>query len=483
MIKRIFLIFITILVSISLLQGLLGSFKQPQVQSRLQVYQSELILQASEYEANSNLIKTRDSLLGDNIYDKVQEQYELALTETEQNIKILEEQENTQNQLQLPEAIGKLNNLSEELKLKIGILQAQQGEVNTAVKTWDSLPENELTTILTNLWQETDNFPPDTEAKLKDNLSGWFEYTTLERFYKLTKNQAAIPGLQEAEQAMATQALFKLFSIALTPFLGVISGIILLVLLLIQWLQKGKEALLSPESGYVWEVPWGVETIWQVLIVGFFFVSQFLLPIAFSLVGFNPSNSSIEMKAVYVLISYVSMAGAGLLVLYLSVKPFRPFPEHWFKFSVKDNWFLWGFGGYVVAFPLVLLVSLLNQQLWQGQGGSNPLILLALESKNAIALIIFFFTAAIAAPIFEEIIFRGFLLASLTRYFSSGSAIVLSAVIFAAAHLSLSEVLPLTVLGIVLGFVYNRSGNLLSSILLHALWNSGTLLSLFILGS
>jgi hypothetical protein len=136
-----------------------------------------------------------------------------------------------------------------------------------------------------------------------------------------------------------------------------------------------------------------------------------------------------------------------------------------------------------VAFPLVLLVSLLNQQLWQGQGGSNPLILLALESKNAIALIIFFFTAAIAAPIFEEIIFRGFLLASLTRYLSSGSAIVLSAVIFAAAHLSLSEVLPLTVLGIVLGFVYNRSGNLLSSILLHALWNSGTLLSLFILGS
>jgi uncharacterized protein len=38
-------------------------------------------------------------------------------------------------------------------------------------------------------------------------------------------------------------------------------------------------------------------------------------------------------------------------------------------------------------------------------------------------------------------------------------------------------------LGIILGVVYTRSRNLLSSILLHSLWNSGTLLSLFVLGS
>jgi len=62
-------------------------------------------------------------------------------------------------------------------------------------------------------------------------------------------------------------------------------------------------------------------------------------------------------------------------------------------------------------------------------------------------------------------------------------AIVLSSFIFALAHLSLSEVLPLMVLGMVLGFVYARSRNLLTSMLLHSLWNSGTLLSLFVLGS
>lgn len=176
------------------------------------------------------------------------------------------------------------------------------------------------------------------------------------------------------------------------------------------------------------------------------------------------------------------MAGGGLSVLYLSIKSFFPLPTDWFKLTNK-NWFWWGLGGYLTAIPLVFFVSLLNQQIWQGKGGSNPLLMLALESQDKFALIIFFITASIAAPIFEEIIFRGFLLPSLTRYMSVGSAIVVSGIIFAIAHLSLAEALPLAVLGIILGIVYTRSGCLLASIMVHSLWNSGTLFSLFLLGS
>lgn len=95
---------------------------------------------------------------------------------------------------------------------------------------------------------------------------------------------------------------------------------------------------------------------------------------------------------------------------------------------------------------------------------------------------IFFFTAAVLAPVFEEIIFRGFLLPALTRYFPVSVAIILSSLLFAIAHLNVSEILPLFVLGSILGLVYSRSRNLLSSMILHSLWNSGTLLSLFILG-
>ena len=106
-----------------------------------------------------------------------------------------------------------------------------------------------------------------------------------------------------------------------------------------------------------------------------------------------------------------------------------------------------------------------------------------LQESDTVALLLFFLTAAVAAPLFEEVLFRGFLLPSLTRYMPVWGAILLSSFIFAAAHLSLSEVLPLTLLGAILAWVYTRSRNLLSPMLLHSLWNSATLVGLFLLGS
>ncbi|XGB41910.1 MAG: CPBP family intramembrane metalloprotease [Nodosilinea sp. LVE1205-7] len=135
-----------------------------------------------------------------------------------------------------------------------------------------------------------------------------------------------------------------------------------------------------------------------------------------------------------------------------------------------------------MALPLMFGIALVNQQLWQGQGGSNPMLETVLTERDPIALGIFFITAAVAAPLFEETLFRGFLLPSLTRYMGLGWAIGLSGLVFAAAHLNLSEILPLTLLGIILGFVYSRLRNLLSSMVLHSLWNSATMVGLWLLG-
>ena len=265
--------------------------------------------------------------------------------------------------------------------------------------------------------------------------------------------------------------------------MGGFSGVILLIFLVIQLFLKKENSILATNSNKTWNTPWNGEITWQVLIVGFFFVGQLMLPFFLRIVGFNVASSGLRVKALYVLFTYILMAISGIGVLYYSIKPYLPLPQDWFKVKFFDNWIFWGFGGYLLAIPAVLLVSLINQQIWQGQGGSNPLLYLALQAQDKVALAILFVTAAIAAPVFEEIMFRGFLLPSLTRYLSVSTSILISGLIFAIAHLSLSEVLPLTVLGIILGTVYTRSRNLLAPMLLHSLWNSGTLLSLFILGS
>ena len=212
-------------------------------------------------------------------------------------------------------------------------------------------------------------------------------------------------------------------------------------------------------------------------------MGQIVVPILLQMLPASHPATNVRIQALDVLISYVLLALAALSVLFFSLKPFTPLPENWFRFRLLDSWFFWGLGGYCVALPIVAIISYINQQIWRGQGGSNPLLQIILESRDNVALSIFFLTAGIMAPVFEEIFFRGFLLPSLTRYMSVWSAIIISSFLFAIVHFNLSEVLRLTALGIVLGIVYTRSRNLLAPMLLHNLWNSATLATLFVFGS
>ena len=60
--------------------------------------------------------------------------------------------------------------------------------------------------------------------------------------------------------------------------------------------------------------------------------------------------------------------------------------------------------------------------------------------------------------------------------------VLISAAVFAVAHLSLGELLPLLVLGLGLGWLRWSGGRLGSCVLMHALWNGLTFSNLVLLG-
>jgi len=513
-IKRLILMVLT-LVAIAIAGfSLFNSWQEPQFQSRLELYQTNITLQAAQWEPpkddSGNLKPVRAAILGQKPLEAATKQYQDVREAAETNL------EKTKNQLaklepilkpdpefptpsnasreleqkQLQQSQNQQQKFIAELDLRLGILQAQQQKSQTAIKTWSQLPESnidlklkETAAVLTGLWSDPPRLLPNAQELIQENLEGWFSSTALTQLYQLQQRQEALSTLEVAKQASAYQALVKLAIIATIPTLTALIGMGLLIFLIGQRLIKGKAALLAQNGDRLWTTPWDVETILQVFVVGFFLLGQLVVPILLSLLPISRPVDNVKIQAFYVLVTYLLLSSGGLSVLYFSLKPFLPLESDWFRLDVLDKWFLWGLGGYCVAFPIVVVVSLINQQLWQGQGGSNPLLQLALESQDTTALSIFFFTAAIAAPLFEEVLFRGFLLPSLTRYFSVWGAIFVSALLFAIAHLSLSEILPLSALGVVLGVVYTRSRNLLAPMLLHSLWNSGTLLSLFLLGS
>ncbi|WP_017316111.1 CPBP family intramembrane glutamic endopeptidase [Mastigocladopsis repens] len=520
--KRLGLIILTLVAILFAGSSLLSSWQEPQFQSRLELYQTNIVLQAASWEPrdqnNANFKSLQDTLLGVQPLESTTEQYQQARKSAQANLEKAKKQlaqlqseppttpttpkpqpelppaTNTSRQLQqqqLQQSVNQLQKLIAELDLRLGILQAQQGKIETAQKTWSQLQQRsdinaefgKVAAVLAGLRSDPPRILPSSEQLIQNNLEGWFRYIPLSQLYQLQQRQDALFNLEAVQQEAAEQALLKLAIIGTVPALTAFLGVGVLIFLVGQRLVKGKKALLAQNSDVRWSTPWDGDTILQVFVVGFFLMGQILVPLAISLLPIPRPAPNVRIQASYVLITYLLLAFGALSVLYLSIKRFFPLPEDWFRFRLQGAWFLWGLGGYCVALPIVVVVSLVNQQLWQGQGGSNPLLQLALESQDTVALGIFFFTAGIAAPIFEEILFRGFLLPSLTRYLPVWGSILASSFLFAAAHLSLSEIIPLFTLGIVLGIVYTRSRNLLAPMLLHSLWNSGTLLSLFVLGS
>lgn len=496
-VKRIIVFVLSSFAILLVVLSLLSSLNEAQVQANLQIYLTNLTLHASEIKLDEIAPQNENFkfLLGDEPYDSAKEQYQEVKKAAQNTLNNVREKAiSPAKSEQTQQEINQTKQFIDALNINLGILEAQRGKSDEALTLWNDVIDRaekvtnpnvtaQTAKVVKGLWSQPPKILAESETVINQHLKGWFRYKALEKLYQLENRQNDLSLLQTREQEIAKQVLVKLVLINGLPILGGIVGFSLLIYFIVQLLTKKKESLLASIGNLYWETPWDWETILKVLGVGFFFIGQVAIPLIFKFSGINFKGLSLRENAVYILVNYVLMAASGLLVLYFSIKPHFPLPKDWFRFQWLSNWIVWGVGGYFVALPLVFIVSFINQIFWQGQGGSNPLLFLALESQDTVVLAIFFFTASIAAPFFEEIIFRGFLLPSLTRYVPVWGAIALSGTIFALAHLNLSEVLPLTTLGIILGVVYTRSRNLLSSMLLHCLWNSGTLLSLFVLGS
>jgi membrane protease YdiL (CAAX protease family) len=77
----------------------------------------------------------------------------------------------------------------------------------------------------------------------------------------------------------------------------------------------------------------------------------------------------------------------------------------------------------------------------------------------------------ILAPIAEEIFFRGVVFNALLREGSRRWAFIGSSAVFAIIHVSLVALLPIFLLGLALAWIYQRSGNLLAPMAMHATVN------------
>jgi len=86
--------------------------------------------------------------------------------------------------------------------------------------------------------------------------------------------------------------------------------------------------------------------------------------------------------------------------------------------------------------------------------------------------------ALLLAPVVEELFFRGLLIPAPMRWGQSRwGAVVISSILFGLIHYSyLDTIPPLVAFGVLLGYLYVKTGSLTLVILLHAFFNGKTLL-------
>jgi membrane protease YdiL (CAAX protease family) len=102
---------------------------------------------------------------------------------------------------------------------------------------------------------------------------------------------------------------------------------------------------------------------------------------------------------------------------------------------------------------------------------ADPVVTSMAQHRGAVDYWSDVLNSAVATPLVEETLFRGLLFAALIQWVPAWLAVLLSSLVFALWHQEPYRILPLTVLGIGLAYIYYRSGTLWAPIAAHALNN------------
>ncbi|KAF6003959.1 hypothetical protein F1559_004394 [Cyanidiococcus yangmingshanensis] len=269
------------------------------------------------------------------------------------------------------------------------------------------------------------------------------------------------------------------------------------VILLFRWMARrkhhGRYTLIPrllrpmPSRGLPWDLPKGVRSkigMTTLMLLGAYLLSGYgavvceQILLFMSVLGLPLTIPT--LRALKVLLGHLMWVFMGVKILGNNLKPFFPPRGMWMRARVHSNWCWWAIGVYYVSSLLFNIADFVNQFLVPQSILNEESVVSKLihpENQDGVAMAIGSIGPCITAPVFEEILYRGYLLPSIACFMPLWMAIPVSSVLFAAHHLNLGGMLPLSVLGWAWAYTYVMSGNLFVCAFTHGLWNSRVFLS------
>ncbi len=322
------------------------------------------------------------------------------------------------------------------------------------------------------------------DRKKSEDLEKFSEFNEISLdplLYQISCSSLGFADEKCINQRYNSRIAIRLLSSQLLPFLASLIGSILLIKYIVIFIRKKNTKW--PE---VMAPPLSIIDMVILISGGFVVIGEVVFPaLVVPIIDllFNDLTSPLK-ESLKVFFGYSSMTIAPLLIIRYQLNSLS-------SLGIDGGWLQWkikpikegifkSISGWLMIMPLVLLIGWIMNEIIGDQGGSNPLLELVLGSDEFIPLFFLLITTVFFAPFFEELVFRGILLPVLVSKVGKISGVLLSALIFALAHLSVGELPPLFVLGIGLGLMRLSSGRLFPCALMHALWNGVTFASLLL---
>jgi membrane protease YdiL (CAAX protease family) len=136
-----------------------------------------------------------------------------------------------------------------------------------------------------------------------------------------------------------------------------------------------------------------------------------------------------------------------------------------------------GFGANVMQIGCGLLIgvyilTIAHNSILMGLGvetQGEALLAVLKQVRSPVGIVI---GAVVAAPLAEEIFFRGFFFQGMRRSYGWQKAALISSALFGALHFQLAAFLPTFLMGYVFALLFNRSNSVWPGVILHGLINA-----------
>lgn len=225
------------------------------------------------------------------------------------------------------------------------------------------------------------------------------------------------------------------------------------------------------------KAPWNIATTITVMmlwLICFYIAAYDVVPFMLRMLGYGTAAAAAQpgVQALRHLLLDATQLSMTLFLLRQALGPHSPRSLGLFAVRLRPlrSWVPTVVAG-IAAFPLVDFIH--KQMVNLLSTSSTTPVSNAAFVGNATWEVraTWFLVLAVCAPLWEEIMFRGFLLPSLARYLSPGWAVAASSLVFATVHFTKEGFLPLLLLGGVFGAAYLKTLNLVPAVALHSLWN------------